>query len=92
MVLFQIFNMFNCRSLKESVIRLPIFNNLYVIWAFIGAWGLTIFAIYLPQAQKIFHTTGLTPAQWSRLILVCFSIIIIVEIEKWLRRRFGTSY
>lgn len=92
MVLFQIMNIFNCRSLKESVFSLAPFNNLYVVAAFITAWILTIFAIYLPPLQRIFYTTPLDLSQWLRIIFISLSVIIVVEIEKWYRREHGSQY
>lgn len=88
MVLFQILNVFNCRSLTESAFKFPVFKNLYITGAFTVSWGLTILAVYIPGLQKMFYTTSLDLWQWLRLIIVCSTVIAVVEFEKYLRRSF----
>ncbi|MDO8513246.1 MAG: HAD-IC family P-type ATPase [bacterium] len=87
MILFQLINMFNCRSLTRSVIDTKIFHNAYVAISFFAAFILTIFAVYSPFFQKIFYTTALSLTQWISIILVSLTVILVVEIEKYFRNR-----
>lgn len=89
MIFFQLINMFNCRSLSQSILTNHLFKNFYVLIAFSGAFILSIFAIYLPALQKIFYTTDISFVQWVRAMLVSLTIIIVVELEKWYRNNPG---
>jgi magnesium-transporting ATPase (P-type) len=84
MILFQIFNMLNCRSLNTTILKKLPYNPALTI-SFLAACIVTFFAIYMPFLQKIFYTTDLTGAQWIRVVLVSLTIILAVEIEKQVR-------
>lgn len=43
--------------------------------------------IYLPQLQWIFRTEPLSISEWLNIIIVAFSVIIVVEIDKFLRNK-----
>ncbi len=84
MILFQLFNMFNCRALNQSIFSIPLFNNAYVAISFLGGLILTTTAVYFPPLQKVFYTTDLNLWQWIEIMLVSSTVIIAVELEKYL--------
>jgi Ca2+-transporting ATPase len=43
--------------------------------------------IYVPTLQWIFRTEPITILEWIKIGLVTSSIIIAVELDKWLRNR-----
>lgn len=87
-IIFQIFYMLNCRSLKDSIIKIGLFSNYKV---FIGIVSIIIFHaifIYSPTMNSIF---GTIPLNWSDLILPLLlgcSIFPIIGLEKWIEKKF----
>ena len=92
MVVFQIFNVLNSRSLKESIFKMPVFSNKYVLGSMILSFMLSLSTIYFPTMRTLFHTTVLSGIDWLKIILISLSIIVIVEIEKLIRRKTNAKY
>lgn len=92
LVMFEIFYLFSARHLLSPALTYEgIFGNHYVLYA-IGL--LIIFQLgftYLPPMQILFHTTSMTAEAWLRVMIVASSVLILVEIEKFLIRRFSTE-
>jgi magnesium-transporting ATPase (P-type) len=90
--MFEIFYLFSARHLLAPALTYEgICGNCYVLYA-IGL--LIIFQLgftYLPPMQTLFHTTSMTAEAWLRVIVVASSVLILVEIEKFLIRRFNTK-
>jgi magnesium-transporting ATPase (P-type) len=89
LVMFEIFYLFSARHLlAPSLSYEGICGNCYVLYA-IGL--LVIFQLgftYLPPMQTLFHTTGMNADAWLRVVAVASSVLVLVEIEKFLFRRF----
>jgi Ca2+-transporting ATPase len=47
--------------------------------------------LYVPPLQWIFRTVPLTAAEWVRILAVAATVIVVVEIDKWMRRRKATG-
>jgi P-type Ca2+ transporter type 2C len=79
-VMFQIFNVFNCKS-KTG------FSNKFLLIAVAASFLLQVMAIYLPLLQGIFKTTAISAVDWVLIVLVAFTIIIfekiVVRLDKW---------
>jgi len=81
-VMFQIFNVFNCKSKTD-------YSNKFLLIAVAASFLLQVAVVYLPALQGIFKTTALAPVDWI-LIAIVASVIFISE---WLTNRFqGQSY
>ncbi|GAB6055041.1 calcium-translocating P-type ATPase, PMCA-type [Methanobacterium movens] len=76
-VMFQIFNVFNCKS-KTG------FSNRFLIIAISVSFLLQLMVIYVPFLQDIFRTTAISPVDWA-LIMVISSLILVSEkiVEKF---------
>ena len=84
LVLIQMANAFNSRSLQHSIFKLGIFSNRWLLGAIVMSL-LTVFAfVELPLLQNLLHTTHLTASEWGALILAAFSILILEETRKWI--------
>ena len=82
----EIFHAFNMRSLRESVFRLPTHNRL--LWAAMAlSMVLTLAVIYLPFLSNAFGFAHISLAEYLTAMGLAISIIPIVELEKWLKRR-----
>jgi magnesium-transporting ATPase (P-type) len=86
-IMFQIFYLLNCRSLRDSVLRIGLFSNPTV---YIGIAMLVLLQmgfIYLPFMQRMFGTVGLTLEALGLCALVGASILPVIGVEKWWRSR-----
>lgn len=76
-VMYQIFNVFNCRSEQG-------FSNKFLFIAVGASFLLQLGVIYLPFLQGIFRTTSLGGFEWVVILLVASTIFI----SNWLAERF----
>ncbi|MPZ35180.1 MAG: hypothetical protein GEV13_30105 [Rhodospirillales bacterium] len=86
-VLFENFQAFNSRSEHHSVIRQRFFANPLLVLSVIGAQALHIAAMHLPLLAEALRTTPVDPAEWSLLMLVASTLLVVMELEKWWDRR-----
>jgi len=86
-ILFQIFYLLNCRSLRHSLRSLGIFSN-KTIFVGIGALlALQAAFIYAPLMQAIFGSAPLMPLDLLWAALVGAIILPVISIEKWIHKR-----
>ena len=87
-VLFQIFYLLNCRSLRASAFEIGFFSNPS---AFAGIFALLVLQaafIYWPPLRGIFGAAALDAGALARATAVAFAIWPLISIEKaWRRRR-----
>jgi magnesium-transporting ATPase (P-type) len=87
-IMFQIFYLLNCRSLRDSVLRIGLFSNPFV---YLGIGVLVLLQlgfIYLPFMQGVFGTASLTLEALGLCALVGAIVLPIVGVEKgWRSRR-----
>ena len=82
LVLFELFNAFNCRSLGEPLSRVGLLSNRYLIAGMAGALGLQLLAVYHPFMQGMFATVPLGALDWAMLLLVAPWVVVAAEIQK----------
>jgi Ca2+-transporting ATPase len=82
LVVFQLFNALNARSDQQSLFRLGLFGNHWLL----GGVGLAILlqamVIYLPAFQGLFYTVPLGIDDWGIIVLVAGSALIAEELRK----------
>jgi len=89
-VMFQIFYMLNCRSLRDSILRIGAFSN-PAVFAGIGAiLALQALFVYAPFMHTIFGSAPLAASDIVVSALVGATILPVIGFEKWLRRRGAT--
>lgn len=85
LVLFQLFNAFNCRSDEHSVFAGVLENR----WLW-GAVALSVvlhgLVIYVPFLQTAFSTVALTGSDWLLAAAVASSVLWVSEAMKWASR------
>jgi Ca2+-transporting ATPase len=84
-IAFQAFYLLNCRSLRESILRIGLFGNPSI---FLGIALLTVLQglfIYAPFMNRIFGTLPLGVRDLSIAIAAGASIFPIISLEKWIR-------
>lgn len=87
MVLFQFFQAWNSRSETESVFRINLLSNPFLFVALIAAFFAQLAVLYVPALQWLFRTVPLSAGEWMEVIVVASSVLLVVEMDKWLRRR-----
>ena len=92
-IVFQLFNVMNCRSNEQSVIELGIFSNRAINLALMISTGLLLFFVQLANAEipiigidigQLLSTTTLSRNDWIVIVLVSSSVFIIEEFRKLL--------
>ena len=82
-IMFQIFYMINCRSLKDSVFKIGFFSN-HIVFIGIGAiMILQVLFIYVPFMQSVFGTTSLDFRDLMVAVISGFIIFPLIGIEKY---------
>jgi P-type Ca2+ transporter type 2C len=82
LVLIQMANAFNSRSLTQSIFKLGFFSNRWLLGAISISLITLVLFVELPFFQSFLHTTHLTVTEW--LVLTAFSsaILILEECRK----------
>jgi Ca2+-transporting ATPase len=81
-VLFQMFNIFNCRDSRGSILHTSLWKNPYVLGAVGISTVATILLVSLPSSARLFHIEPLSVLDWAILAAVSSSIIVLNEIAK----------
>ncbi len=87
MVFFQFYQAFNCRSEKQSIFTTSPFSNPFLLYSMIAAFLAQLSVIYVPALQWVFRTEPITINEWLQILMVSVTVIIVVEIDKWIRRQ-----
>ncbi|MCX7965002.1 MAG: HAD-IC family P-type ATPase [Syntrophorhabdaceae bacterium] len=91
MVFFQFFQAWNSRSETVSVFKLNPLSNPFLFYSLVAAFIAQLAVIYLPSLQWIFRTEPLAINEWLRIVIVSFSVIVVVEADKFIRTRQKTK-
>ena len=84
--LSQVVHTFNMRS-EHSIFKTGLFRNKKLVMAAIVCVLLQVSVIAVPALSAIFKTSMLSGKQWWVVILLSFVPLVIVEIEKALKRK-----
>ena len=83
----EIFYLFNCRSLRNSMFRIGLFSNRWVL----GGVGLMVLLqllfTYLPAMNSAFGSQPIALKEWGVIIAASSVVYCVIECEKWIRRR-----
>lgn len=87
MVFFQFFQAWNSKSEYESIFKINPFNNLFLFISLLAAFFAQIAVLYVPAMQWVFRTEPISFSEWIQILLVSTSVILVVEVDKFLRRK-----
>lgn len=88
-ILFQIFYLLQCRSLKTSILRIGLWTN-PLVYVGIAALLLMQFAfVYVSFMNTLFGSVPLEAGAWLRAALVALSVLPVISFEKWWRNGHG---
>jgi len=92
-IVFQLFNVINCRSNDQSVFELGLFSNKAINYALLISFGLLLFFVQLAEATipltsiqigSLLSTTSIALSDWAIVVLVASGVFIIEEFRKLL--------
>ncbi len=87
MAFSQLYNVFNMRSLRQSVFRLGIFSNKYVNLALFISIIIQVLLIELPFFERLFRFDPIRLSEFLVLAAMASSVLWFGEVYKWLRYR-----
>jgi Ca2+-transporting ATPase len=87
MVFFQFFQAWNSRSELQSIFKISLVSNPFLFYSMIAAFLAQLSVIYVPVLQWVFRTEPITTDEWLRILMVSVTVIIVVETDKWMRRK-----
>jgi len=91
MVLFENVHVFNCRSETLSVLRhKPLRNQLLLVGTVI-AQAVHIGAMYTPWLSDVLGASPVSLGQWLTLLGLAFSVMVVMELHKWVRARLSST-
>ncbi len=86
-IFVQLFYLFNARSMTRSPFQLGFFSN---PWAIGGAVLMTLIQLlftYAPFMHNLFGSAPISWVLWVDVLAVSLAAYLIIELEKWLRRK-----
>ena len=92
-IVYQLFNVLNCRSNEESVFELGLFSNRAINYALLISGGLLMFFVHLAdvsipligiQIGNLLTTTTISLNDWGIVVMVASSVFIIEEFRKFI--------
>ena len=86
-IMFQIFYLLHCRSLRGSLFETGVFSNLTIPAGIAVILALQAAFIYLPAAHTVFGSAPLSLRDIAVSALVAALVLPIISIEKALRRK-----
>jgi len=86
LVMFQVFHVFNCRSEGQSVFTMNPFSNQFLFFGTLLSFAIHLGAMYFAPTQFLLRVEPLTWQTWGRLTLIALSVIVVVEVDKLVRR------
>ncbi len=94
LVIFELFNAFNCRSERHSLLKIGPFSNRWLITAVAISLLMQLAVLYTPAFDILFDTIPLTISDWLIVIPLSSTPLLATEFAKkgseeqelWLRR------
>ena len=87
--LIQLFHAYNVKSVYQSILTVGPFKSKTFNWSILVSFILLMATIVVEPLEGIFHVTKLDLSQWGIVMAGSFSMIIIVEIVKFVQRKLG---
>ena len=84
-VIGELFYLFNCRSLTQSILTIGVFSNPWLILGVLSMLSLQVLFTYTDVMNHLFHSAPIALGAWLRIIAVGFGVYLIVGLEKWVR-------
>lgn len=81
-VVAQAGNVLACRTTKQSIFKMRISSNRWIIFGIMAQLSILSFLVYVPLMQKFFGTAALGVYDWIFLLSLAIVVIVAEEIRK----------
>ncbi|PHH78711.1 hypothetical protein CDD82_2894 [Ophiocordyceps australis] len=88
LVTIEMFNAMNALSSSESLLTLPLWKNMMLVYAIALSMALHFALLYVPLLQSLFAILPLNWAEWKAVLLLSAPVILLDEVLKLLERKF----
>jgi calcium-translocating P-type ATPase len=88
-VLFQVFYLLECRSLRHSILHVGLWTNPWALVGIVAVLALQAAFIYAPPLQDVFGSAPLAADDWLLALAAAATVLPVVSLEKWWRRHGG---
>ncbi|KAI9821595.1 MAG: hypothetical protein M1832_003269 [Thelocarpon impressellum] len=87
LVVIEMFNAMNALSSSESLLTLPLWENMVLVYAITLSMALHFALLYIPFLQGLFAIVPLNMNEWRAVVLISLPVIFIDEILKFFERQ-----
>lgn len=87
LVLMELANAVNARSLKYTVFKVGLFKNKFLWLAILSSLGLQLMVLYIPVLHGIFEVTYPNVFDWTVAIVFTLIVFFSIEIGKYVTSR-----
>jgi Ca2+ transporting ATPase len=88
LVVIEMFNAVNALSSSESLLTLPLWKNMMLVYAIMLSMALHFALLYIPFLQGLFSIVPLNWTEWQAVLYISVPIIAIDEVLKWVERMY----
>lgn len=91
MVLLVNVHTFNSRSENNSIFKINHARNILLWISVIAAQGIHMISMYVPFMQSLLSIEPVSLEMWSALLLIALVLSVVMEAEKFFRKKFSSS-
>ncbi|KAK6954501.1 hypothetical protein Daesc_004468 [Daldinia eschscholtzii] len=88
LVVIEMLNAMNALSSSESLLTLPLWENMMLVYAIALSMALHFALLYTPFLQTLFSILPLNWNEWKAVLIISAPVIIIDEVLKAIERQF----
>ncbi|OIW34549.1 calcium ATPase [Coniochaeta ligniaria NRRL 30616] len=88
LVVIEMFNAMNALSSSESLLTLPLWENMMLVYAIGLSMALHFALLYTPVLQGLFSILPLNWLEWKAVLIISAPVILIDEVLKLIERQF----
>jgi P-type Ca2+ transporter type 2A len=86
LVVIEMLNAMNALSSSESLVTMPLWKNMKLIYAIILSMVLHLAILYVPFLQGLFSIGPLNWTEWQAVLVISIPVILIDEVLKAVER------
>ncbi|KAK8089793.1 calcium-translocating P-type ATPase [Apiospora hydei] len=88
LVVIEMFNAMNALSSSESLLTLPLWANMMLVYAIALSMALHFALLYVPFLQGLFSILPLNWNEWKAVLIISAPVILIDEVLKFVERAY----
>lgn len=88
LVVIEMFNAINALSSSESLLTLPLWKNMMLVYAIALSMALHFALLYTPVLQSLFAILPLNIVEWKAVVVISAPVVLLDEVLKFLERQF----